>query len=647
MPIILFLDDDELADICPEIDDPVESLRSAVLSELRQTDKPTIFDHIDRRIAAWRAGGQDQPPPILPLLAATVLAGGRMQRDESFTAGAYYPRLVDLMSPGRNSITAHGLQKHFDQVAEMWQLLDRWILAHQETLGPSTIVQGSYSRIGYPLSQTVLKVSDRERLSDFFARIRSDEHSESSPQELLRLLRMWMSKPKGFSRTFVEVVQGGSGNLLLMAVISKLAAQERSESAAYKRRVKLELSMSIDPGTWSVSWVVPVRSEVQRDDFDLGGGAIVTLATPAYGSVYDVVAGTLPEGAQTIDSEFKAVGAGAVLSKKARPLWVLRTDPFSGNWQSVALVEPGERYLLLVRNTADQDMQDFLAANAEPDYWRHRRELFPGRTVYENVCLKDRSYKTSQDNLVGLAGLGDVESASSPTLTNGLPLRTDVGGRHYLAGGEPDVLIPDSGSEAFALVVIDSKRPGQPVRKNGSTFPLRKAGPFVDGKHTVEVDGKVLEFFVHAIGDAAQMPGARASATDTENFPNLPTEEGLQARYALCRRGQNAAMWFIFPEGRVLKVCEPKIPRFFSSLGVPNSYMWKVQVPDGASWHVTERGGKFSDPTRLSAQEANFGRLNGVAQAFWRRVASDTITSPDQKWRSYLSQSMEGSIRGR
>jgi hypothetical protein len=199
-PVNMFLDDEEMTRICPLLPDPVESLRSAVLAELRQTDKATIFEPIDRRLASWRKSPQDQPPPCLPLLAVTVIAGSRMRNDGKFSSAAYYPRLVNLMTSSTNRLTATGIQKHFDVVAEMWQTLDAWIERNHDLLGPSTIrTHETFNRIGYPLSQTVLKASDRDRLSGFFDRLRVDRNSKPPPDQLLALLRLWLDKPRGFS----------------------------------------------------------------------------------------------------------------------------------------------------------------------------------------------------------------------------------------------------------------------------------------------------------------------------------------------------------------------------------------------------------------------------------------------------------------
>ncbi len=646
-PVIMFLNDEEMTRICPISPDPVGSLRSAVLAELRQTDKPTIFEPIERRLAFWRKGPQDQPPPFLPLLAVTVIAGSRMRNDGKFSSAAYYPRLVDLMTSGTNRLTAAGIQKHFDVVAEMWQTLDDWIEKNQDRVGPSTIrTHETFNRIGYPLSQTVLKGSDRDRLSDFFDRLRVDRNSASSPDRLLALLRIWLTKPRGFSPAFVDLVQKGPGNPLLLAVISKLAAEQSSGPASAKGRIRLDLSMCINPEDWSVSWVIPVDPRLETDELRPVNGSLFAIQKPDYGPVYEVITGCLPQSPSLIGHRFRAVGARAVLTKNVHQVWVLRIDPSSGHWQSVSDVTLDEPHLFVVQDTDAAEMDELLTKNAAPGYWKLRGKIFPGWDIYVDVSLVEPIDLSEPGAFNSLGQLLTAPTNSRPKLANGLELRTDVGGRHYLLGGEPDVQLPEGSSDEYIQVVLDNRLPGTRMKANGSLFPLRLAGPFTEGKHTVSIAGLTLGFFVHAAGSAAQWEGSHAKGHD-DAAPPSPVPDAGVPEYVLCRRGRDAAIWFVAPSGAVQRRSEPPIPPFITGLGFPLSYQWKASVPNGTVWVLTERSGKLSQPQQITADPPNFGSIHGLAQAFWRRAASETIGSHDRLWKSYLSQSMEDSIHGR
>ncbi len=645
-PIIMFIDGEELARICPETPDPVGSLRAAVLAELRRTNKLSVLEPINRRVSVWSAGPRETPPPSLPLLAITVLAGSKMRNDGVFRASAYYPRLVELMTDEQNSLTAEGLQKHFDVIAEMWRCLDTWIEGRQDVLGPSTISNQTYAKIGYPLSQTVLKTSDRERLFDFFDQVHLDQRPDASPPELLRLLRLWLDRPRGFSTPFTTLVREGSDDPFLLAVIAKLAVQTRTELTAPNGHIRLHLGMCVDLERWAITWAIRTHPGLDTDHLKLTNGSMLVIARPDYGSTYRVISGTLPEDPKLITERIRATGTKSVLTKDLNRLWILRTDPLSGMWLSVGSIDPGAEHLLLVQDHDTSTMDDLLAKAAEPGYVKLRGRLIPGWIAYAGVILSGQFDLPASLDTLSLVRLLRTDFGPSPRLVNGLPLPTDVGGQHYLSGGEPDLLIPPGDSERFVHVVLDGSPTGSQVKANGSPLPLRLFGPFPEGKHSVKVDGLTLEFFVHTDGSIPRL----ACAVDNDGVPADGPHFGqgpAPLRFAVCRRGRNAAVWFFTSSGQARQCTEPGIPSSMQEIGFPKSYMWKVAVPGDASGFVIERDGKFSAPRHVDTSRPSFGSLDDISKDFWRRIASETIDSPDRWWRSYLSQFMEESLHER
>ena len=327
-------------------------------------------------------------------------------------------------------------------------------------------------------------------------------------------------------------------------------------------------------------------------------------------------------------------------------MWILHIDPLSGHWQSVQDVTPDEPHLFVVQDTDVAEMDELLSKSAAPGYWKHRGRIFSGWTVYVDVSLVESIDLSAGGSFNSLGQLLKPPPNSRPKLANGLELRTDVGGRHYLLGGEPDIQLPEGSTDEYIHIVLDDRLPGTRVKANGSFFPLRVAGPFTEGKHTVSVSGLTLDFFVHATGSAAQWEAAHSEGQNNVR-PLDPVLQLIATEFVLCRRGRDAAVWFVTPSGLVQKCSEPPTPSFITGLGFPTSYRWKVSVPKGTAWVLTEQAGKFSPPQQIAADPPNFGWLDGPAQAFWRRAARETIGNTDSLWRSYLSQSMEDIIYGR
>lgn len=644
-PVIIFLDEDELARICPEASDATESLRAAVASELRQTTGPGVLDHVHRRMAKWRRGSQELPPPCLPLLALTVIAGSLMQNDGNFSSSAYYPRLVGLLAGRNNHLAARGLKSHFDEVAELWTSLDSWIISHRDIVGPSTIdTHKTFNRIGYPLSQTIIRSSDRERLFEFFDRIKVRERPGATAADLLPLLRWWLDRPRGFSQRFVNLVQHGDGDSLLLSVISKLASQERERIApALSGRLRLELNLQLDLERWSATWVIPVHMGLDGDELKFTSGSTCSIQKPDYGANYQV-SGAFPDVSQSIHHRLRATGRTCVLVKDVRPLWILRLEPLTNKWQSTNSVLPMEDHTLLVRDTDTAALKVFLDQNALPGFRRLRRQLIPGWDIFTEVRLTGQLDFSLGMTFPGLTVVPAKEVRESPKLVAGLPLQSMVGGRHYLAGGEPDLLLPVRDTTEPVSLVLDGRTTGHVIKPNGSAFPLRLFGPYTDGKHVVEVDGITFEFFTHLDGESITLH------RPSEGVPQAPSDANQSLSrplFAMCRRGKNAVLWFVMPSGRVQMMAEPPVPSDLEELGFPKSYRWKALIPDDAAWAVAEGSGKFAKPLLANDYPPNFGYLDPVSRSFWRRIAQGTIGSSNANWRAYLAQSMEDSIHGR
>lgn len=643
-PIVMFVDDEGVGRLCPDCPDALDSLRTAVLAELRQTESSAVLDRVHSRVTSWSKSFRVDAPPVLPLLALTVIAGSQMRNDGTFSAAAYYPRLVELLSPRMQleDIRVRGLRKHFDDVAEMWKLLHSWILDNQDRLGPSTIsTHPFFNRVGYPLSQAVLKTSDRELLADFFEAIHLDNRPMPEAQELLRLLRLWLDRPRGLSMQFRRFVDHGSGELLLMDLLLKLAEAHHGRTHR-SGRIRLRLRLTIDLEKWASSWVIPVNDALEADELKLQDGSTLSIAKPAYGSAYEVRQGSFGDAPGLIDRKFRAIGSESVLVKDTQDVWILMVNPTSGKWQSVESMEPGYEHVLMVREIKGATFTELLSQKVMAGYRKLRNQLVPGWDLYADVVLAGN---TGRENprWHDLAHVLEVDVGPAPRLVNGLSLRTNVGGRHYLIGGEPDLLVPSGGATRRVSVVLDGVAQVPPLKANGEPLPLRYFGPMTEGKHSVEVDGTVLDFFVHASGDAALGRVRPIPAPD----PVDPMLRKVGPTYAHCRRGKDSSIWFVLPSGWARRHREPQVPPFVEPTGFPYSVGWKVSIPDDAVWVVVERNGQFSLPQYVRNEVGDFGTLDAVSKDFWRRITSATITSADRRWRKCLSNVMEESVRGR
>ena len=147
-----------------------------------QGEAGSVFSRHRQRLDLWRsragAGAQlDDPPPVVALLAVFARAAELMQKDDSFNANAYFPRLNQVLD-----ITAADnmrVQTSFRRESErLWGALNDWLTGLDGALGLSTAEAIGQRYVGIPLSQALIRAADRHRFGQFFA------HADLEPAQV-------------------------------------------------------------------------------------------------------------------------------------------------------------------------------------------------------------------------------------------------------------------------------------------------------------------------------------------------------------------------------------------------------------------------------------------------------------------------------
>ena len=135
---------------------------------------PAMFDAVTAAVRGWQAGARDEPPPTLPVLALSVLAATRMHTDARARSSNYYLRLAQALVPGADELVVDQIRLvlrdgAFIPVVNMWRDLHEWLGERAGAAGISTIRDHpELTRIGFPLSQALIRRSDRAALTRFF-----------------------------------------------------------------------------------------------------------------------------------------------------------------------------------------------------------------------------------------------------------------------------------------------------------------------------------------------------------------------------------------------------------------------------------------------------------------------------------------------
>ena len=159
-PVVLFVDDAELSSLLKDAAEPAVDLAEAVRGVRSTNPAVGFFAKVAADCRAWKVGDQAQPPPVLPVLAISVLAATRMQSDGYARSTNYYLRLAETLAPAATPVELTELRNElssesFLDVVYMWSALHDWIVAQNGRVGISTIRtdERRLTRIGYPLSK--------------------------------------------------------------------------------------------------------------------------------------------------------------------------------------------------------------------------------------------------------------------------------------------------------------------------------------------------------------------------------------------------------------------------------------------------------------------------------------------------------------
>ncbi|MGC4808725.1 hypothetical protein [Micromonospora sp. DT233] len=631
-PVLLMAGDDELAEL-----GGAGSLTDAVARRLRLADEAMMFWPVEAAVARWRRGGRAEPPPCLPLLAVTVLAATRMHRDDRAAPHAYYIRLAEALQP---SAPLHELARlrgrlsqAFDAVVGLWRVLHDWLEGARGERGVSTIrTGGHFHRIGYPLSQALIRAEDRYRLTEFFSAVGVDRIGTSNVESLLYHLRIWASRPRGLSPRLVTALHDDADTELLGGVLSSLAGHWDGvvRERAGRRRARLRACADID--LWTMRWEVERVPGIDEDVVQMPGGGELKLSARLDGELYDLD-GYVPSFPNTLRNGLHAFGTQLALHVPAAEVVVMRRDPTIGAWAAQPGVVAFADQVLLVAAAAEAEVSRVLETAADAGWKRARSSLLPGWSTFLNVRMVNPA--AVEGMLPGLregvASAMRQDAGALPVLCHGLPVGSGLGRRHYLAGGEPDMLLPAGEQPRMVSAVLDGAE--QQFRAGGFPVPLRMLGPLSVGRHHLVADRTDLGFTVLDTLGAGAVPvdpagdvvqGAWVGVGDPGGQPVL-VRRGLAEAYAL------------LDDGSVEGIDEPTVPVWLEAhVGPGPTYRFEYLPPARAAW-IAERSRLGWRVRPVHAAPCAVHRLDSAARTVWERLlgSATQVTGELDRWRLY------------
>lgn len=495
-PVIFFVDDDVLKNLSPGSPDPAADLSDAVRAVVNPAAGARMFDRAMDRLEHWAVRSQAEPPPVLPILALSVVAGSRMINDGVISSTNYYARLADLVcqADGRNrrdDVAARMRSTPSENLTTMWISFDRWIRWNQDWLGRSTIqTDQRLRRIGYPLSQTLVCARDRATLREFF-RAMGNSIVEASPEDMLRRLDRWNTN--GFSRMFHRALEDPELRKTLGLLVSEMADDWDATVPDESRPDSATISIELNAEDWELHWsLIWQNGPTQLDLEGRRAGVAHTVTASRSGRRYSLEG--LPE-VRHVGERFSLRGPGVEASFPGyRSLFFPQIEQGTALLTEDPLI--GREYFALIRETEVTEFHRIfdpaLARGWKDDDQGDGDRLIPGFRLVEHVRTIDpERWRDAFSEWTG----GAVRATSArPRLSGGLSIGSENGVRRYLLGGEPDLKVPVA--EGCPTYVLSIDGVCQKFKRNGRTQRFSKLPLAVHpGVHVVAVDGVAVSRF--------------------------------------------------------------------------------------------------------------------------------------------------------
>lgn len=495
---ILYVDEMTLQTIAKSTDclrgfnDPVLSLRQAVKSKTTMALVDRIFHHTNSLVADWRRGAREEAPPVLPILALSVLAASMRSGHES-----YYQNFAELLAGEYDDVRViyEYLSKgnSYYPIIDYWKTLDEWI-NHTYGEGFSTIASSRhFQRIGYALSQSFMNFSDQNRILEMFS-----GHQPPNKNEIDRRVSIEMTRTNHFSKSFSKAFMNGKiREMMLDTCVSLVASGRRSLQPANLKKGRIDLM--IDDESYEPILKIELDDSADRLVGTSSPGQEIFLVREP-GTQYFLLESSAVSGYLGLESSLKFVLKDKAYSRTNGSYIFMVKEPILGIYQEVPLQGLNEPALVLVENGSHIKFRELLQTNDELKYSGCDKGLKFGLKDYtlfydvkstngkylEELITENYSLKIARN------GLNDKPQAA---LAGGLNLSNEANSKRvFLAGGEPSIDLPKLSTSQPTVLDINGQK--QEFSANGSRIDIRMMNLTVPGLNRVFVGSQDLSFYV-------------------------------------------------------------------------------------------------------------------------------------------------------
>lgn len=493
VPAYLDLEGEVLEEIAgkaePGCEDPKKALAAAVKATLllEGTGKGAFSEHI-AELNHW--GNGTDPPPTLALLAVLSLAAEDMRSGDGMSANNYYGRLRALLEIEKDQLDRlvshyrkdvlmqHALSKR-PVSSILWGSLNNWLERLDGERGLPTAVAISHPHIGLPLSQALVRATDRARFAVMFASFGLPPHYSLGQSDMERLIHEWISRnPCPASNTLERLWKRAKAARERIADVACVELEAWDGTGSGEQPGAASASATSTVSLFGLVSNFPERrlelSLLVMGDATAGGsvdyevlgeasgaepaGVVEFLA--AGGGRYRLGDPTLIDAASMVSglTQLRKVGGSTVARRRPRRLVPLRRDDFLQAFVESPRAQLGEDTILLAQDVIAGQVEEALISIARPGFSRSGPEV---AGVPEGWALFTDVQIMSPPTEVALKGFEDLYalvplSTSQIVISGGLQFPGRI--RKWSSLHPPEIRA-SLGASANARVELECIRP--------------------------------------------------------------------------------------------------------------------------------------------------------------------------------------------
>lgn len=479
-PVFLDLEDDVLGDVASAAgaagDEAVPCLVEAVRATLNLKSSDTSADVLRShlyRLKRWRAENPSAAPPSLALLAVLSLAAENMHESGGKAAHNYYARLGELLG-----LNPKGLKRFEDAYRRthdggaaseiLWGSLNEWLEFQEGNRGLPTAFAVTHAHVGPPMSQALVRRSDRERFESMFEDYGMPPHATVSATDMAQMIDEWIARiPCPASSTLEKLWNRDASSKERISDVACLALEAWDGSADSSDRPLRKIGDDIRARALLRMFPAPrLELSLVIANRNVGDSAIFEVLDASDGVITSIELIQAASGwlglpdASVIDADsflrgltrLRRQGSAAVQRRRPRRLVPLRRDEIMQSFVESERVQLGEENLILARSDLATRVTDYLHEVARPGFRVHDdlEGLPSGWTLYDGVQVLTAAQPEDVPKLIDFQALQPL-ATSQILLQGGMSLPGNI--RKWLTTAPPELRVTHEGQSRIRAVL--------------------------------------------------------------------------------------------------------------------------------------------------------------------------------------------------